>query len=412
VHHDKTIAPVWEIDFQRHLQRLTLERLRVALLLVISAVILDGTVQLILKPALFYDILWIRITTVLISLIFLGFSYKPTAVKLAFVLSLIGILIMAADIESAIVVSGGYHSSFQTGLALLLIAGGLLFPYSLIQMSLASLLVWGVYLTPAIRGGQNINAAGSGFYTNAFFLFCAAAIAVTASHITFRLRHREFFSRQALQEEQAKSERLLLNILPEPIAKRLKEGEEPISDSFDAVTVLFADIVGFTPFSAHLRPAELVALLNTLFSGFDKLSEKYGVEKIKTIGDAYMVVGGVPLAKTNHAEAIAEMALDMVAEVARFNTGTHKPLDIRIGINTGPAVAGVIGEKKFIYDLWGDTVNAASRMESQGIAGRIQVTEATYKRLRKNYRLKERGLINIKGKGQMRTYFLEGRENT
>jgi len=406
----KTISPVWEIDYQRHLQVLTLDRLRVALWLAIFAFILDGVVQLILKPALFYNILWVRIAVLLASLCLLGFSYRRSAGRLAFALSLISVLIVAGDSEAAIVVSGGYHSSFQTGLTLLLVAVGLLFPYSLTQMGLASVLIWGVYLAPALGAGQAINVNGSGFYVNAFFLICASAIAVTASYLTSRLRQQEFFSRQALQEEEAKSERLLLNILPEPIANRLKEGEEPISDSFDEVTVLFADIVGFTPFSAHLRPVELIKLLNELFSGFDKLSEKYGVEKIKTIGDAYMVVGGVPLSKKNHAEAVAEMALGMVEEVARFSQEAETPLDIRIGINTGPAVAGVIGQKKFIYDLWGDTVNTASRMESHGVAGKIQVTETTYNQLCQNYKFKERGVIHIKGKGEMQTYFLEGRK--
>jgi adenylate cyclase len=210
----------------------------------------------------------------------------------------------------------------------------------------------------------------------------------------------------ALLIEQDRAERLLLNILPAAIAERLKQDERTIAEDFAEVTVLFADIVGFTELSTQTAPTELVELLNMIFSEFDRLAEQHGVEKIKTIGDAYMVAGGLPVPKENHAEAIAQMALDMQAAIAQFSTQTGKPLSIRIGINTGPVVAGVIGKKKFSYDLWGDTVNIASRMESQSWPGYIQVSESTYKRLRKQYLFKERGRIYIKGKGEMTTYFL------
>ncbi|MGL5062226.1 MAG: adenylate/guanylate cyclase domain-containing protein, partial [Microcoleus sp.] len=181
----------------------------------------------------------------------------------------------------------------------------------------------------------------------------------------------------ALRGEQEKSERLLLNILPQVIADRLKRNETTIAEYFPEATVLFADIVGFTPLSAQMNPIELVELLNQIFSGFDLLCERHGLEKIKTIGDAYMVVGGLPEPRADHAEAIAEMALDMQAEIARFNTENQKYFSIRVGIHSGPVVAGVIGIKKFIYDLWGDTVNIASRMESHGISWRIQASETT-----------------------------------
>ena len=212
-----------------------------------------------------------------------------------------------------------------------------------------------------------------------------------------------------LLKEQEKSDRLLLNILPESIAARLKDGQSCIADRFPEVTILFADIVGFTVLSAQRSPEELIEFLNEIFSAFDYLTEKYGLEKIKTIGDAYMVVGGLPNPTTNHAESIAEMALDMQDEVAKFNAKHHAGINIRIGINTGPAIAGVIGTKKFIYDLWGDAVNTASRMESHGIAGAIQVTPSTYDILRNKYLFKERGIIHVKGKGDMNTYLLAGR---
>ncbi|WP_293354927.1 MULTISPECIES: adenylate/guanylate cyclase domain-containing protein [unclassified Microcoleus] len=226
-----------------------------------------------------------------------------------------------------------------------------------------------------------------------------------------RLRDKEQTYLRELAEEKEKSERLLLNILPGPIAQRLKEGENTIADSFAEVTVMFADLVGFTKLSAHLSPAELVELLNEIFSAFDELAERYGLEKIKTIGDAYMVVGGLPKVSDNHAESIAEMAIDILGAMATIRTKGGQPLSIRIGIHTGPVEAGVIGTKKFTYDLWGDTVNTASRMESQGIPGGIQVTVATYERLRNKYVFEERGVISVKGKGDMMTYLLVSRKS-
>jgi adenylate cyclase len=214
---------------------------------------------------------------------------------------------------------------------------------------------------------------------------------------------------QLLGLEQDKSERLLLNILPQPIADQLKQGHTTIADWFGEVTILFADIVGFTQLSAQLPPTTLVNLLNDIFSAFDRLTEKYELEKVKTMGDGYMAVGGLPKQRPDHADAIALMALEMQQEMAKFNAKHNSELNIRIGINTGPVVAGVIGTKKFNYDLWGDAVNTASRMESHGIPGTIQVSATTYERLREKFVLEHRGTIEIKGKGAMETYFLVNR---
>jgi len=219
-------------------------------------------------------------------------------------------------------------------------------------------------------------------------------------------------SEAALQESQKQSERLLLNILPLSIAERLKQDTSAIAEHFDEVTILFADIVGFTPLSTRIKPAELVNLLNEIFSNFDELTEKHGLEKIKTIGDAYMVVGGLPVPKPDHAEAVAQMALDMQGAIAHFQAKYSEQLQIRIGINTGPVVAGVIGTKKFIYDLWGDAVNVASRMESSGVPGKIQVTEATYERLKERYEFEKCGQVDVKGRGEMTTYWLVGYINS
>ena len=211
-----------------------------------------------------------------------------------------------------------------------------------------------------------------------------------------------------LRKERNKTENLLLNLLPEPIAERLKEEPGVIADKFEKATILFADLVNFTQISTTMSATKLVYLLNEIFSSFDELTEKHGLEKIKTIGDAYMVAGGIPIARPDHAEASAEMALDMLVAIDELNVKLEASFDLRIGINSGPVVAGVIGTKKFIYDLWGNAVNTASRMESHGVPGRIQVSFYTYELLRDKYEFEERGSIDIKGQGEMRTYFLTG----
>ena len=217
---------------------------------------------------------------------------------------------------------------------------------------------------------------------------------------------REFAAMRLLGEEQARSERLLLNILPAPIAERLKASEESIAEHSDGVTVLFADIVGFTPLSARKTPRALVELLNRIFSEFDALADAHGLEKIKTIGDAYMAVAGLPNPWPDHAPRAARMALAMLDATARVAAETGEKLSLRIGLHSGPVVAGVIGRRKFAYDMWGDTVNTASRMESHGVPGAIHCTEATAMLLKGMFQLQPRGAMEIKGKGEMRTFLL------
>ncbi len=213
----------------------------------------------------------------------------------------------------------------------------------------------------------------------------------------------------ALDAEKQRSEELLLNVLPPSIAERLKNENRSIADGFEGVSVLFADLVGFTQMSARLTPEELVDRLNQVFSNFDDLVDKLKLEKIKTIGDAYMVAGGLHSREFDHAQAIAEMALAMQRRMRDFSGQFGEELGIRVGIHTGPVVAGVIGKKKFIYDVWGDTVNTASRMESHAEAGTIQVTETTYELLKLFYDFESRGEIEVKGKGRMKTWILIGR---
>jgi len=212
-------------------------------------------------------------------------------------------------------------------------------------------------------------------------------------------------AREALRREHERSEELLLNILPGSVATRLKRGES-IADAFDEVTVLFADIVAFTPMASGTPPQKLVKILNEIFSAFDGMAETHSLEKIKTIGDAYMVAGGIPDRSDGHVKAVAAMGIDMMDWMTGYRKRTGLEIGLRIGIHTGPVVAGVIGAKKFIYDLWGDTVNLASRMESQGSRGQIQVTEAVYELLSGVYTFEKRGVLEVKGRGQMVTYWL------
>jgi guanylate cyclase len=209
----------------------------------------------------------------------------------------------------------------------------------------------------------------------------------------------------------ASSERLLLNVLPASIASRLKREPGTIAETHPDVAVLFADVVDFTPFAERADPAAVVRLLEEVFGTFDELAARHGLEKIKTIGDAYMVVGGVPEPRPDHVEAVAEMALDMLAAVRETTVGS-RAVNVRIGIDVGPVIAGVIGRRKFAYDLWGDTVNTAARMESHGLPGRIHVSARVETALRGRYRFVRRGGVEVKGKGELATYFLEGRRPT
>jgi len=230
-------------------------------------------------------------------------------------------------------------------------------------------------------------------------------VARVANHLNLRSLQK------ALQIEQEKSDRLLLNILPQSVAEQLKQEQSTVAEQFDRATFLFADIVGFMPSSSTVPPEDVVKLLNQIFSIFDRLTEKYNLEKIRTIGDSYFVAGGLPLRRDDHVAAIADMALDMQAAIVDFNWPNGEPLNLRIGINTGgPVVAAVIGIKKFAYDVWGDAVNIASRMESQGAAGKIHVTAETYECLKEQYQFEKRETIIVKGKGKMQTYWLAGKK--
>ncbi len=236
---------------------------------------------------------------------------------------------------------------------------------------------------------------------------CAANLAgALGSYLIELYARRHFATSRSIERERERAEQLLLGILPESIAEQLKVEQRSIAEGFESVSVLFADIVGFTQLSQQISPAALVERLNALFSSFDRLSERLGAEKIKTIGDAYMVAAGLPRPDPQHALTLARLALAMHATLRRVDPA----LELRIGIHTGPVVAGVIGRRKFIYDLWGDTVNTAARMESHGAPGRIQITAETRAALQgaPDLRLEPRGIIPVKGKGELETWWLEG----
>ena len=223
-----------------------------------------------------------------------------------------------------------------------------------------------------------------------------------------RFVHQRDHARRLLAIEQEKSENLLINVLPVDVASRLKDNADAIAEHYDSVSVLFADIVGFTPMSETLSPAEMVAVLNGVFTHFDALAAQFGVEKIRTIGDNYMVASGVPVVRHDHAAALADMAIAMRDYEPTLPEGVSE-LVFRIGINSGPAVAGVIGTSRYQYDIWGDTVNTASRMESHGVPGAIQISAATRALLGAEFVVERRGTIDVKGKAPMETYLLQQR---
>ncbi|HGG58036.1 MAG TPA: GAF domain-containing protein, partial [Nannocystis exedens] len=284
-----------------------------------------------------------------------------------------------------------------------------------------SKLVLPIFFNDEVIGVIDSEHSAVGFFTDPRVEVLSMIASMTASRIGRALLDEGLRRANAELEEQVahrtrelvsavqRGEELLLNILPRPIAKRLQAGERRIAESFDSVTVLFADLVGFTERAAATDPEVLVDLLGQVFTEFDAISDRFGVEKIKTIGDAYMVVAGLPTPRSDHAEAMADTAVALLEAVARVGEMIGTTLEIRVGMHSGPVVAGIIGTRKFAYDLWGDTVNTASRMESHGVPGRIHVAESTYRALRDLFRFEERGEVEVKGLGLMRTYFLLGR---
>lgn len=299
---------------------------------------------------------------------------------------------------------GGYEASSAVSLWALIAAFGALFfyradaavPWFIGFLALTGLSAW---LDPGLASHA---AAIPDPIRVAFFALNIGGVSLTAYLLM------QYFVR-AREAALRRSDVLLLNVLPKKIADRLKRDAGVIAESHEAATVVFADVANFTPFVERTPAARVVAVLDEIFTAFDDLAERHGLEKIKTIGDAYMVVAGLPEARADHAAAAADMALEMLSELHALRDRLDLEIDIRIGIDSGPVVAGVIGRRKFIYDVWGDAVNTASRMESHGVPGRIQVTAAVRERLGDAFRFEDRGVTDVKGKGRLRTFWLLGR---
>jgi guanylate cyclase len=267
-----------------------------------------------------------------------------------------------------------------------------------------SLLLFSGLLQPYVRASNHLQQN----LIIVFYILNLGAVSSIAFVLLSDFIRQKNEAMQLLRQEQERSESLLLNVLPKEAAVRLKSGAKTIADTYDSASILFADLVGFTPLSAVLSPAAMVEVLNEIYSHFDSLVEKYGLEKIRTIGDNYLVASGLPQRRPDHAQALARMALDAIAYLESFPPVGDQRLSFRIGINSGSVIAGVIGIKKFHYDIWGDAVNIASRMESQGEPGKIQIAPNTYELIKNEFICEPQGPITVKGKGLMETWYLRG----
>jgi adenylate cyclase len=322
--------------------------------------------------------------------------FRTSQLVLILVLPFLLMLALGGFINSSAVIVWSYLSP----LGAVLIAGNRRAPRWL--LAYLALVILSGFLHPYLRNSNNLSEG----LVIAFFVLNISAL----SSIVFVLLHyfvgQKDLAYRLLHVEQERSESLLLNVLPKEIAARLKEGERVIADHHPSVSILFADMVGFTPLTDELSPVQMVELLNDIYSHFDNLIERCGAEKIRTIGDNYMVAAGLPRPRPDHAQVLARLALDMNDYVAGLSPVEGRRIAFRFGLNSGSVIAGVIGSRKFAYDVWGDTVNTASRMESQGVPGRIQITQATYERIKDDFHCEPNGATLVKGKGKMPTWFL------
>ncbi len=376
----------------------------------------DITPQVLIELALFNSILLYIMVPLCVALFVC--SYLPFAVSLfQFGAALMGTLVISASV--GMVLSDANLTAQHYSFAFLLFNVWVIYTISQLRYLYAAAicLVGSAAFVALLHYRFAEPLAESATYL--FLLAGANMLGPLAAYHLDKTSRNEFINRRKVEQrerelaiEKEKSERLLLNILPESIADRLKSDTSRIADRFDEVTVLFADIAGFTDQSSQMSADQLVGMLDTVFSQFDEVADRLGLEKIKTIGDAYMVAAGVPSNATDHADRIADFALEIRALAGRLTWPDGLPLQMRIGIASGPAVAGVIGRQKFIYDLWGDTVNTASRMESHGHSGEIQIDERTRELLQDKYPLTPRGEVEIKGKGLMETWWLAAEDLT
>ena len=405
-----------EQSFQDHYRVTTISTSRVAFLIAFLLYAVFGVLDAIAMPLSKGPIWVIRygIVCPILGFVILA-SYLPIFAKRLQLLMCLGIISAGLGIVAMIGISHetelGYWY-YMMGLLLVVMATygltRLQFWYAVAAnvIIVAADEIVDIVLKQALTSPQGITI----FILHNFFFLAASVIGMFTGYALEAHARREYLQQQVIKTEREKSERLLLNILPEKIAIALKEKEEVIASEFKETSVLFADIVNFTPLASSLPPRIVVELLNELFSHFDALADKYGVEKIKTIGDCYMVASGVPTPCSHHAHVLACLALDILDYVKGHSFLNGLRLDLRIGINSGPLVAGIIGHRKFAYDLWGDTVNTASRMESHSSGGKIQISRATFELLKEDFIFEYAGKISIKGKGEMEVWYLLGKE--
>ncbi len=397
------IPPPLRQAFEDEFLRAALRPHRIALLIGIFSFVLFQVLDMSMPADVFIRLAWVRLGLIIPTLlVLLAFSFSPwwrTFYDLTSGLSmlLVGVGVMLVQL----IVDPLGFPIFITSLIIVIFTSYTLAHLRLRTAGVTGLLVLVIFL--AI--GWAINANLGSLLFSGVFLAIANLVGWVTAYYTEQYRRRDFLQRKMLELESARSESLLLNILPVPVAQRLKRGEL-IADSFDEASILFADITNFSAWAATHPPETVLNFLNRVFSAFDDLIAKYQVEKIKTIGDSYMVVSGAPQSCPNHLAVLADMALEMQSTMQTITHEWGEHFQLRIGLHTGPVVAGVIGSKKFIYDLWGDTVNIASRMESLGQPGRIQVTETVYQLLQNDYEFEPRGALFVKGRGDMQTYWL------
>jgi class 3 adenylate cyclase len=379
-------------------------------LAIVVAVIVYGSfawLDVWMAPDLAEVFLTIRILVAAVFGLALAITFAPVGLTIREAFIGIAILAAAAGILRMMELATAVVSvRYFAGLLLVILAAHSMFRLRFQSAMLVSLLVVGAW---ALQTGLAGEMPWWEYLNSQFFLIAAVILGMFASYSVERFARRGWLAKREALVEHEKSERVLFNILPEPIAERLKAEEGPIADGFAEATIMFVDLVDFTKLSSELDPRRLVGLLNRLFTEFDRIAEEHGIEKIGTSGDSYMAVAGVPLRVPDHAERIADAALAIRDRIA--NREGDIPVEVRIGIATGPVVAGVIGEKKLYYDLWGMPVTIASRMQAHGLPGEIQVTRAVREALEGRYEFEERGMIDVKGVGEMRTWLLVGRES-
>lgn len=397
-----------ETAFRRYHSRNSLVIARYAILLSVLLFGLFAALDVYAAPLSYPSLWFIRFALVIPSLLgVLILSFHPVFLRILQPMMFLVVLIGASGILAMIDIIESHgelgFQTYYTGLMLIIMAAHTVYRLRFFHALLVSCLVMAGYETIAIMH-QNLLYSGDSislFISNNFFFISSLILGMAASYFIEVYIRRVFVQRIRLAKEEEKTNRLLRNLLPREISATLKEREGVIAEHFDNVSVLFADLSDFTSISAQMKPREIVGLLNEIFSHFDDLAEENGLEKIKTIGDCYMVAAGVPRERHDHAQILVRVGLAMLNYMEGRSFGDGRRISLRVGINSGPVVAGVIGRKKFLYDLWGDTVNVASRMESHGTSGKVQITDSTHELIRSDFICEPQGSIPVKGKGPM-----------